>query len=101
MTNISVSFRGSCVKLVYGQTHLVGERGDASFHKLDIFTVQTLEARIILVQYASQAIKIVAGAANIIGCISKEVVCRQFARTLRLHGDSLLLLCKLRFDAHA
>ena len=78
MTNVSVSFRGSCVKLVNGQTHLVGERSDASFHELNVFAVQTLKARIILVQYASQTIEIVAGAANVVGSIS-EVICRQFA----------------------
>ena len=66
MTDVSVRLGRSSVELVDSETHLVGESSDAFLHMLDIFAMKALEAWIVLVEYPTQAVKIVAGGADVV-----------------------------------
>ena len=66
VTDVSVRLGRSSVELVDRETHLVGESSDAFLHMLDIFAMKALEAWIVLVEYPTQTIKIVAGGADVV-----------------------------------
>ena len=66
MTDVSVRLGRSSVELINRETHLVGESGDAFLQMLDIFAMKALKAWVVLVEYPTQTIKIVAGGADVV-----------------------------------
>ena len=58
VTNVAIGLCGSGIKLIDRQAHVVRKRGNSFFQVLDIFFVQAFKARVIRVEYASQAIKV-------------------------------------------
>ena len=59
---------------------------------LDILAMKALEARIVLVEYPSQAVKIVAGGANFVSRAIKTGRCRLAGALLHFHGNALFFL---------